>query len=158
MPPTVRVRRATVHDLDELTRLFEGYRAFYRCQPAPGRARRFLERRLSAADSRIWVARLGSGRVTRCVGFVQVYPVPSSLRMGPAWILNDLFVDPEARRHGVARALMRAVSVAARRARVAYVELATQRTNRKAQALYAAEGYRRDTEFEHWELMGDEKR
>lgn len=84
-----------------------------------------------------------------------MYPVISSLRMRPAWILNDLFVDPAARRHGVARALMHAVSAAARRARAVYVELATQRTNRKAQALYAGQGYRRDTEFEHWELPCD---
>jgi ribosomal protein S18 acetylase RimI-like enzyme len=145
------VRRATRRDLRDLTSLFEGYRAFYHRDPAAGRARRFLGARLGAGDSLIWVARERMG-TRRSVGFVQVYPTWSSLQMVRAWILNDLFVDPDVRRYGVGRLLMRAVSSAARRSQVAYVELATQRANHSAQALYQSEGYVQDTEFEHWAL------
>ena len=40
------------------------------------------------------------------VGFVNLYPVFSSVNLTRQWILNDLFVVPEARKLGVGRVLM----------------------------------------------------
>ena len=37
------------------------------------------------------------------VGFVQLYPTFTSIGAKRAWVLNDLFVVPEARRRGVRR-------------------------------------------------------
>lgn len=40
------------------------------------------------------------------VGFTQLFPSFSSPSMKRLWLLNDLFVMPEARRSGVAKALL----------------------------------------------------
>ena len=142
------IRRARSSDLADLTSLFEDYRAFYERKPARAAATRFLAQRLDRNDSLIWVAHLGG----QMVGFVQVYPIFSSLSTRRAWLLNDLFVAPTARARGVGRSLLQTVSSAARSKGVAYVELATQHRNTKAQRLYAAEGYVRETEFQHWSI------
>ncbi len=57
--------------------------------------------------------------------------------MARAWVLNDLFVSPDARQSGVASALMERAEILARRTKAAYLVLETADTNRKAQALRA---------------------
>lgn len=144
----ISVRRARPADLSALVTLFEGYRAFYGLAPRKAAAARFLSVRLRKRDSLIWVATTAE----TLVGFTQVFPIFSSLRTKRAWLLNDLFVAHDFRSRGVGRALLKGVANAARQQGIAYVELATQHTNRKAQRLYAAEGYQRDREFQHWSL------
>src|SRR3954468_20703497 len=97
MKDSISVRAATLADLDAVAGLFEQYRAFYGLKPETDRALAFLKERLERTDSVILVAAEASGRI---VGFVQLYSTFSSLRMGRALILNDLFVDPGARRSG----------------------------------------------------------
>jgi ribosomal protein S18 acetylase RimI-like enzyme len=80
------------------------------------------------------------------VGFTQLYPLFSSVRMRPTWRLNDLFVAREARGRGVARALMAAAEAHARSTGAAWVDLETETSNAAAQALYDGLGWARDTE------------
>ena len=144
------VFRADARQLDALAILFDGYRQFYR-QPADlEAARRFLAARLDADESVIFVASLPGSDVL--VGFTQLYPFFSSVRMRRVWVLNDLYVSSEARRLGVARALMEAAHVFASSTGAARVELATEITNTSAQALYDDLGYVRDDEFWHYAL------
>ncbi len=82
--------------LDVLTGLFDAYRQFYGQEPDLLGARRFLEARLRGGDSVVLLAFDATGAG---VGFVQLYPSFSSVAMKPIWILNDLFVAPEARRN-----------------------------------------------------------
>ncbi len=137
------VRRATPADLDTLTPLFEGYLCFYGRDHAAGAARAFLAERLERGDSIVFVADAG--------GFAQVYPSFSSTRLARTWVLNDLFVAPEARGSGTGRALLRAVVEAAREAGAVAVSLATQHENERAQALYESEGFVADSAFRHYE-------
>ena len=95
------VRRATLEDLDVVAPLFTGYREFYRKDPSPNEEREFLEARLRNRDSVIFIAADSNGQ--RALGFTQLYPMFSSVRMRRLWILNDLFVDKTARGEGSRR-------------------------------------------------------
>src|SRR5690554_7323702 len=50
----------------------------------------------------------------RAVGFTQLYPTFSSVSMARTFVLNDLFVSPEARKSGVGRGLLSAAAHYAR--------------------------------------------
>ena len=123
--------------------LFEAYRGFYRCAPDPARARAFLRDRLAAGQSAIFIARDPSGTP---LGFTQLYPLFSSLRMRPIWLLNDLFVASTARGRGVGTALLRAAESFGRANGAAYLELATGIDNERAQRVYEATGWLRETD------------
>lgn len=148
MNKTDTIRPAEAGDLEALVPLFDAYRVFYACPSDPAAARAFLAARLDAGDSRIFLA----VREGRAVGFTQLYPSFSSLSMRRVWILNDLYVAPEARRTGAGRALMSAAESFARADGAKGLALATQIGNRTAQGLYAKMGYRRDEEFFHYSL------
>lgn len=137
---TVSISRAGPADLDALAALFDAYRQFYG-QPADlARAREWLRSRLRLGESVALLAR----RDGQPAGFVQLYPMFSSVRTARTWILNDLFVDPAARRHGVARALLEAAAGFARSDGAAGIALETAQDNAAARALYRAAGWRED--------------
>ena len=64
-----------------------------------------------------------------------------------SWILNDLFVAPEARNGGLGRALLEAASSFAEGTRAKDLELKTRRENRVAQSLYESMGWEQDEDF-----------
>ena len=144
------VLRATLEHLDLVQPLFCDYRQFYRLPRQEDAARAFLAARLKRQDSAILVALDGSGG--EAAGFVQLYPVFSSLQMAPAWILNDLFVRPASRRHRVAHELLDAANQLARHTSASQLELATGSDNTAAQKLYESRGWKRDTAFLHYSL------
>jgi ribosomal protein S18 acetylase RimI-like enzyme len=90
----------------------------------------------------------------RAVGFVQLYPLFSSTAPRPRrlWLLNDLYVAPEARGGGVGRALLERARGLAEETGAAGIELVTAATNTVAQGLYESVGYRRDEQFLRFEL------
>lgn len=136
----VTIRRATSDDLDLVAPLFDAYRRFY-AQPGDlPRARAFLQERLQHGESAILLAQLDD----RTIGFTQLYPMFSSVRTARLWILNDLYVDEHARRHGVARALLDAAAEFAREQGAAGLMLETSRDNAPARALYRAAGWSED--------------
>jgi hypothetical protein len=89
------VRQATIVDLDLLVPLFDAYRRFYRKAGDPDLARRFLLERFQHNESIVFVAFDEGGSA---VGFTQLFPSFSSASAARILILNDLFVDPAARR------------------------------------------------------------
>lgn len=131
------IRRATLDDLDALTPLFDAYRGFYGQRSEPELARDFLQARLQRGESVIFLGHVDSAPA----GFTQLYPMFSSVRATRVWILNDLFVAPEARRHGVAQGLLQAAADFAREDGAARLELETTPDNLTAQALYRAQGW-----------------
>jgi ribosomal protein S18 acetylase RimI-like enzyme len=140
------VDRATPDDLDALAPLFDSYRQFYREPPDPHGSREFLAQRLARGESVVFLAR-HAGAV---VGFVQLYPTFSSTTVRPLWVLNDLYVVPEARRKGVGSHLLERAKELARDSKAAAVILETAVDN-PAQKLYEALGWKRDREFLHYE-------
>ena len=143
----VTVRRAATGDLDTLADLFDDYRAFYDCPRDRSAARAFLSDRVIRGESIILVAHLD-----RVVGFAQLYPAFSSISMARTMVLNDLFVLPNVRRHGIAGLLIDAAVAHARDVGAVRVELATQRTNDNAQRLYLARRFIPDDQFVHMSL------
>jgi GNAT superfamily N-acetyltransferase len=137
------VRRATVTDLDLLVPLFDAYRRFYRLPSELEQARRFLLEHFQNNDSVIFLAFDDSV----LIGFTQLYPSFSSGAMARIFVLNDLFVVPEARRRGAASALLQAAAQYARTAGAVRLALSTEIANMTAQSVYERMGWKRDTVF-----------
>ena len=134
------IRRAGPQDLDALAVLFDAYRRFYG-QPADlARAREWLRTRMRFGESVVLIAE----RDGVAAGFTQLYPMFSSVRTARTWILNDLFVADDARRAGVARALLDAAAQYARDDGAAGISLETTDDNAPARALYRAAGWHED--------------
>ena len=141
-------RQATIFDIDLLVPLFDGYRRFYRQPSEPDRIRRFLLDRFEHSQSTIFVAiRNGTS-----IGFTQLYPSFSSAALARIYVLNDLFVDPAARRSGAGTALLEAAADFARRVGAVRLVLSTELTNTSAQGLYEKLGWGRNTEFCTYQL------
>ena len=129
--------------------LFDAYRQFYGHPSDFDEARKFLTDRLSKQQSVIFLALEG----THAVGFAQLYPTFSSLLMSGAWILNDLFVHPEARGHGIGSTLLEECRKLATETGAKELSLETMKTNLTAQRLYEASGWKRDEIFCKYYLM-----
>ena len=134
------ITRAGPADLDALSVLFDGYRQFYGQPSDLPRARDWLRSRLRVGESVVLLAK----REGTTVGFVQLYPMFSSVRTAKTWILNDLYVEAGARRGGVARALLDAAAKFARDDGAAGISLETTQDNAAARALYRAAGWNED--------------
>ena len=147
----MQIRQAGISDLDGLVCLFDGYRVFYGQDSDRDRARAFLEDRFRQQDSVVFITFDGD----EAVGFTQLYPSFSSVSMVRIFILNDLFVAPEARGKGVGRALLAAAADHARNAGAIRLTLSTAFDNVTAQALYEAAGWIREARFISYNLAVD---
>jgi GNAT superfamily N-acetyltransferase len=140
----VTVRLATIFDLDLVAPLFDAYRQFYRKPADLSLARKFLLERFQHNESIIFMAIEEGGAA---LGFVQLFPSFSSGAAARILILNDLFVAPEARRVGVGALLLRAAADFGKVVGAVRLTLSTEVTNKNAQALYEAEGWKLQTDF-----------
>lgn len=140
--------RATPEHLDLAAPLFDGYRRFYRQAQDLEGARVFLRERMVREEAVLFLAVEG----TAGLGFTQLYPSFSSVSLGRLWILNDLFVAPEARGRGVAAALLEEARQLAVRTRASGLKLQTATDNHAAQSLYEKLGWERDDAFYHYSL------
>ena len=138
-----RVRQATLLDLEQLAPLFDRYRQFYGRASDVAAAREFLLARFTNKESTLLIAHEDE----RPIGFTQLYPSFSSVSLARIFILNDLFVSEQARRNGVASALMSAAVKFASTLGAVRLSLSTAITNDAAQALYHSAGWKRDDQF-----------
>lgn len=145
----MHVRQAAVEDLGRIVPLFDGYRQFYGQSSDPEAARVFLLERMRQQQSVIFIA---EDDQDRALGFTQLYPSFSSVRLGRSYILNDLFVVPGARRHGVGALLLQAAARFGRSTGAVRLSLSTALDNGAAQALYESQGWQADTVFRHYNL------
>ena len=143
MDPNITIRRARQDDLDNLAVLFDLYRQFYECPSDPEAAKRWLQHNMEAQRSIIFTADTGS----ELLGLTQLYPALCSVDLVEYYVLYDLYVLADARRQGVARALMNAASHWAREQGAARLDLETARDNAAGQALYRDLGYTLDEIF-----------
>lgn len=139
----LRIVRAAAKDAERVAFLFDAYRQFYKQKSDLARARAFLSERLERDESVIFLALAGG----KAVGFVQLYPCFSSTAMKRMWILNDLFVTPEARRGGAAKALMERARQWALETKADGLWLETAVDNHPAQRLYESLGWKRDNDY-----------
>ena len=132
------VHRATPSDINAIAPLFDAYRQFYGQAPDLAGAHDWLHQRMQADEAVVLVARDSAGEVE---GFAQLYRMLSSVRTARTRVLNDLYVDPRARRNGVGRALLDAAVAFARDEGAAGIALETSRDNAAARALYRSAGW-----------------
>lgn len=145
----MNIKRATLADLDEVSRLFDHYRQFYE-QPADlDKARDYIEARLSNDESVIYLATDDEGIG---LGFTQLYATFCSVAAAPIWILYDLYVDAGVRKGGVGTALMNRAKKLAEDSGAVRIQLETAVDNTTAQSVYEALGYERDTVFYNYSL------
>jgi GNAT superfamily N-acetyltransferase len=128
--------------------LFDAYRQFYEKPGDLALATRFIDERLVNGESVILLAFDGE----RAAGFAQLYPSFSSVAARRIFILNDLFVDPAARRKSAGRGLLEAAAHFARAQGAVRLVLSTARTNHAGQALYESLGWKRDEAFYEYTL------
>ncbi|UAL54711.1 GNAT family N-acetyltransferase [Metabacillus dongyingensis] len=143
--------KAGLNELDLVAGLFDQHRVFCKQASAFLEGRAYLKERIERKESVIFLAvdQKSCGDV-KPLGFVQLYPTFSTLSMKRVWILNDLFVDPTARRNGIAKQLMLKAKafVIDTGAKGLRVETATD--NKKAQHLYESLGYQKDVRGFHY--------
>lgn len=150
---TIEIARASSADIPLIVPLFDAYRQFYKQAPDLEGARHFLTARFEEGSSVIFLAFSRDGGGTRQIcGFTQLYPTFSSVSIKPLWILNDLFVAPEARRSGAGRALLERARDFASQTQARGLTLKTAVDNYTAQALYEAAGWQRDEQFYSYNL------
>lgn len=149
--PGYSISPATQADADAVAPLFDAYRQFYGYSGEPAKARAFITERLRNSESHILLARelLSPHSV---IGFTQLYPLFSSTHMRRAWLLNDLFVMPAWRRHGVARTLLQKAREFAATTNAVEMSLETAHDNAAAQAVYEQLGWEREAVFVKYNL------
>jgi ribosomal protein S18 acetylase RimI-like enzyme len=145
--------RAVAADVDDVASLLDAYRQFYGQAPDAHAACAFIDARVRRSESIIFLSRDNASGAA--LGFTQLYPAFSSVAARRIWILNDLFVAPDARRRGVARALMQAARAFATEAGAIRLVLETAEDNHSAQKLYEALGYVRESGTRHYTLTLD---
>lgn len=140
MSPNITIRRFSREWFEDLVQLFDAYRQFYKQPPDLAGARKFLNERLENEESVIFLAFVAN----KPCGFVQLYPSFTSVGMARGWILNDLFVSPEARRLGAAEKLMEQAATFAKSTNAVWLKLETATDNTAARPLYDKCGYQED--------------
>ena len=91
----------------------------------------FLLARFANRESTLFIAHQGE----MSIGFAQLYPSFSCVSLARTFILNDLFVQEQARRIGVVSSLLSDAATVAVSLRVVRLSLSTALTSDAAQAL-----------------------
>ena len=140
----MHIRNATLADLEVVAQLFNSYRQFYEQESDLALAKSFIRDRLKNGESSILLAINDSQKV---IGFCQLYPTFCSVEAKPIYALYDLFISPEERRSGAAKALLQAAEKLALTSGKARMDLTTAKTNSAAQAAHESLGWVKDEIF-----------
>ena len=133
----MKIIQPTIQHLGLVAELFDAYRVFYRKTSDLNGATRFIRQRLDNRDSVIYLAIENE----EPAGFVQLYPLFSSVRMKRIWLLNDLYVKAEFRGRSIGKALIAEAKHLARETDAAGLMLETEKSNTIGNNLYPATGF-----------------
>ena len=142
------ISKATINDLTQLSVLFDEYRIFYECETDLQNCKSFLSERLSNSDSVIFVAKSADNVL---MGFVQLYPLLSSIRLKRLWLLNDLYVNPKFRGQKVSVMLLDRSKQLAQETQAAGLVLETSKSNTIGNNLYIKTNFVLDTGHNYYE-------
>lgn len=144
----MNIRQATTQDLPQLSRLFDGYRVFYRKESDMKGGESFLRARLEAEESVIYVCENIDGSL---LGFTQLYPLFSSTKMKRLWLLNDLFVAPEHRGKDISKMLIEQAKKLVVKTGACGFFLETEKSNDIGNKLYPAVGMKLNAGSNYYE-------
>jgi GNAT superfamily N-acetyltransferase len=137
------IATVTEADLPELLPLMRGYCDFYEVSPTDDQLLA-MSRALIADPEREGTQLIARADEGAAIGFATIFWSWSTLSASRVAIMNDLFVTPEARGSGIARALIDACLQRARAHGAGALEWQTARDNARARALYDGIGARRE--------------
>ncbi|AVG17300.1 GNAT family N-acetyltransferase [Chromobacterium vaccinii] len=139
----IQLSIATPESVSDWLPLFAAYLDFYRVHQSPGQCREYLCERLRRRQAIAFLAK----RDGAAVGFALMYVGFSSLSLRPCWMLHDLYVSADARRHGVGKLLILRCQQYARDMGGGEIMLQTAHDNLNAQRLYENLGFALDRDF-----------
>jgi GNAT superfamily N-acetyltransferase len=147
MSSDLRIEPITDGQYEALLPMIASYQGFYEADDIRvERNREFFRRFLSPSDVGLL---LGAWRGEELVGYTCLYWHFSSVSAIETVLMNDLYVDADARGEGVGRALIEAAAEVARERGSARLEWSTAPTNRTAQRLYDSFGAEKSTWIEY---------
>ncbi|WP_417888135.1 GNAT family N-acetyltransferase [Zunongwangia sp.] len=139
------IRKATHTDIPSLVILMNNFRKFYQQESNTEEVKSFLKERMDKGNSVIFVAILED----KLVGYTQLFPSFSTIKLEKIWILNDLFISEKFRGLGVASQLLTRVLKFSQETHRHQVWLLTGNDNKSAQHLYRKIGFT-NTKFKHY--------
>lgn len=144
----MKIIQVKIAHLDEVVDLFDAYRVWYRKESNKEMAKEFLGERIQNEESIIYAC---TNEEDKLVGFTQLYPIFSSVRMKRMWLLNDLFVDPNYRGQGISKMLINQAKDLCKKTNACGVLLETETTNHIGNNLYPATGFElEENNFYFW--------
>ena len=150
------LERPTAAQIAQIADVFDQYRAHYGEEADTEGSSAWLQRNISDGVLRAFTAD-SNGEM---IGLALTMTIPASVRLGHYWLIKDVFVVPQWRRVGIARALLSHIHSAAVSAGALRLVVQTEADNSNALRLYegsgfdAIEGYRSFVRT----LAGDESR
>ncbi|WP_281637669.1 GNAT family N-acetyltransferase [Flavobacterium marginilacus] len=145
------IRKANIQDLDQLTNLFDQYVVFYKNPSNYEKHYAYLKERLENNEAVIFVA-YDDAYPDKIIGFALIYITFSSLALNRILILNDLFVDPSARKKGIGEQLITQTEAFAKELGSPTIRLRTAKNNNAAQKLYHKMGFVREDYLYSYDL------
>jgi GNAT superfamily N-acetyltransferase len=139
----VEIKKAIPEDVKYAAPLFDAYRMFYKQPSNIEAATDFLLERLTNNESVIFIA-FADGNAA---GFCQLYPIFSSVGLQRTWLLNDLYVDANARGQGIAAALLQQAKDFGMQTSARWLLLQTGADNVTAQSVYEKNGWKRVEDY-----------
>ena len=144
-----RIARVTEDDLDELLPLMRGYCDFYEVSPSDEDLLA-LSRELIADPHKEGVQLIARDDDDDALGFATVFWLWSTLSASRIGLMNDLFVDPEARGGGHADALITACRGECHLHGATSLTWQTAKDNARAQKVYDRIGGVREEWLDYW--------
>lgn len=136
------IRLAGENDIEELSGIIKKYRAFYGIVAQDiVQIKEFVTARIINAESKIFIA--VNEKTNSITGFMQFYPVFSTVALKPQWLLNDLYVEEAERRKGIATALLNTAVEYFKDKAKGFI-LVTAKTNAEAKCFYDKHGWETD--------------
>ncbi|WP_269684176.1 GNAT family N-acetyltransferase [Flavobacterium lacustre] len=145
------IRKATLQDLDQVTRLFDEYVVFYKNPSNYEKHKAYLKERLENNEATVFLA-FDENNQDKAIGFALIYVTFSSLALNKIVILNDLFVDPEIRKNGTGEKLILETIAFAKELGTKTIRLRTAKNNIIAQKLYHKMGFVRNEVLYSYDL------
>jgi GNAT superfamily N-acetyltransferase len=147
VPDAPQIAPVSAADYEDLLPLIAAYQRFYEvADPDTERNREFFRRFLAPSDEGLLLGARAEGRF---LGYACLYWHFSSTQAVETVLMNDLYVDADARGRGVGRALIEASAAVARERGAARLQWSTAPDNHTAQRLYDATGAKRSEWIEY---------
>jgi GNAT superfamily N-acetyltransferase len=147
MSDDLRTEAITAEQFEALVPMIGAYQGFYEAEDIrTERNREFFRRFIAPSDDGMLI---GAWRGGRLLGYTCLYWHFSSTKAVETVLMNDLYVDAEARGEGVGRALIEAAAEVGRERGSPILEWSTAPENATAQRLYDSTGAERSTWIEY---------